>query len=202
MDLRALIHDPANTIEQIGAALDALSPDERLAAVRTLRGRDQRALYAKAAAAAALTLEDYVPASVSAGVSVRHHGRNTLPVPRTFHLFEKHFCRPAGDSARLFGYNNGTTRTVIGPGYFVVHDTKGNPEWEKRGAIVIDYLMLPDGPLPAAWPKVVPNSRLLQFFVYHQMRDFMRRVSKHVTVGAAYKKDKGIGQYFVLCREE
>ena len=90
---------------------------------------------------------------------------------------------------------------IIGPGFFVGVPTEGNADWEARGAIVIDYFQTPDGDVAADWPKVVPNSKGLQRFVYYQTRDFMRRVSEHVSVGAAYKVEKPLGQYFMLCRE-
>ena len=49
---------------------------------------------------------------------------------------------------------------------------------------------------------MVPNSKGLQFLVYHKTRDFMRRVSEHISIGAAYKKEKSLGQFFVLIRED
>ena len=68
--------------------------------------------------------------------------------------------------------------------------------------MVVDYFMVPQGPVPEGWPKLRPNSRGLQMFVYNKMRDYMRRVSKHVSIGAAYRMEKRIMGYFVLCREE
>ena len=40
------------------------------------------------------------------------------------------------------------------------------------------------------------------FLVYHKTRDFMRGVSKHVSIGAAYKKEKPMGQFFILNRKD
>ena len=37
----------------------------------------------------------------------------------------------------------------------------------------------------------------LQVLVYHKTRDFMRKVSAHVSIGAAYKKEKRTGP--LLC---
>jgi hypothetical protein len=79
--------------------------------------------------------------------------------------------------------------------------TAGRPEWEARGAVVIDYFQIPDGPVPAGWPPVIPNTKGLQRFVYHRTRDFMRRVSTHVTIGAAFKEEKSLDHYFILCRQ-
>ena len=202
MDLLSLIENPAATIDRIAGHLDTLPPAERLAESRALGRSAQRKLWNKAKAAPALSLADFVPQALPARAPVRHHGRNTLPVPGPFRLFEKRFCRPDAGGERLFGYNEGITRSWIGPGFFVTHPTKGNPEWEERGAIVIDYFEVPDSPVADGWPEVVPNNWRLQRLVYFHTRDFMRRVSKHVTIGAAHKEEKPLDHYFVLVREE
>ena len=119
-----------------------------------------------------------------------HEGWNTLPLPSGIRTFQKRFCRPDGDNTRLFGYNHGATMGLIGPGFFVAVLTEGNNDWMARGAVVIDYFQTPDGAVAEGWPNVIPNSKGLQRFVYYQTRDFMRRVSSHVTVGAAYKGRK------------
>ena len=89
------------------------------------------------------------------------------------------------------GYNEGPTRRLLGPGYFVARLA--------YGSVVIDYAEVPPV-TPPSWPTVVPNSRGLQRHVYHGTRDLLRRVSAHVCVGAAYKADKPLDHYFVLCR--
>jgi hypothetical protein len=48
---------------------------------------------------------------------------------------------------------------------------------------------------------VIPNTQGLQRFVYHKTRDFMRRLSTHVTIGAAFKEEKAHDHYFILCRQ-
>jgi hypothetical protein len=200
--LRDLIHDPKITIDEIAAKLDAMSHDERREAASTLGRADQRLLYDKAADRRAVVLDDFVPQAVSDRKPVHHWGRNTLPLPRTFKHFEKRFCRPEGDSSRLFGYNEGSTRGVIGPGYFVAYSTLGKADWIDRGSVVIDYFQVPDGSVAEGWPQVVPNSKGLQMFVFKGTRDFMRGVSTHLTVGAAYKGEKKMGQYFLLLRQD
>lgn len=202
MDLRARLTDSKTTIGELAKALDELGPAERLAWTRSLDKSDQRALYALAAQGPACTLEDLVPQAVQARVPVIHAGRNTLPLPGGLRVFEKRFCRPEDGPPRLFGYNEGRTRKLIGPGYFVAHATAGTPAWEKRSAVVVDYFMVPDGPVADGWPKVVKNSHGLQLFVFQGTRDFMRRVSRHVTIGAAYKGERSLGQFFVLCRKD
>jgi hypothetical protein len=133
---------------------------------------------------------------------VIHDGANTLPVPAPLRRFQKRFCWPAGDGrARLFGYNEGVTRRVIGPGFFVAVPTDGRPHWAARGPVVVDYFQVPDGEVAASWPKVVPNTKGLQRFVYDKTRDFMRRVSRHVSIGAAFRGERPLDHYFVLCRQ-
>jgi len=53
---------------------------------------------------------------------------------------------------------------------------------------------------------VVPNSWGLQRLVYYRTRDFMRGVSKHVSIGRAAtedrKGDRWLDFWFTLVREE
>ena len=202
MSLREKIWDDRTSLEALAAYLDGLAPAERLAETRTLSRRDQRRLYQRAAGSAPLTLDDFVPASIGPRIEVIHHGRNTLPLPAPLRLFQKRMCRPETGKGRLFGYNQSPFIRPIGPGFFVTIPTAGKSAWEARGAIVVDYYQVPDGPVAAGWPEVIPNSKGLQRFVYHHTRDFMRRVSAHVTVGAAYKGEKSLDHYFMLCRED
>jgi uncharacterized protein (DUF1778 family) len=199
--LRDLAMDDAAGVESIATFLDGLTHDARLAETRTL-GRDaQRHLYRKAAAAKGLALTDFVPQAVPPRTEVIHHGRNTLPLPGSLRHFQKRFARPDANDTQLFGYNQSPFITTVGPGFFVAVATAGRPEWEARGAIVIDYFQIPDGPVPAGWPPVIPNTQGLQRFVYHRTRDFMRRLSTHVTIGAAFKEEKALDHYFILCRQ-
>jgi len=201
LNLRDLALDDAASVDAIAAFLDGLTHDARLAETRAL-GRDaQRQLYRKAAAAKPLTLLDFVPQTVGARIEVIHHGRNTLPLPGSLHYFQKRFSRPDSSETQLYGFNMSPFLTTVGPGFFVAVSTAGRAEWEERGAVVIDYFQMPDGPVPAGWPQVIPNTQGLQRFVYHRTRDFMRRVSTHVTIGAAYKEEKALDHYFTLCRQ-
>lgn len=199
MSLVYLIKRGATDVGEIAAYLDGLSPDHRLHETRQLGGAEQARLYDLAAAAPPITLDHFVPAAVPALREVIHDGKNTLPA---FTIFQKRFCRPTDGDGRVFGYNEGMTRPLLGPGFFVAHPTAGNPEWERRGAVVVDYYLVPDGEVASGWPRVVPNSQGLQVLVYHQTRDFMRRVSQHVSIGAAYKGEKKLGAYFCLCRHD
>ena len=189
-------------IEKISAYLDGLDHEERLAQTRTLKRSHQRALYEAAAKSQPLDLEHFVPGNREDRQEVIHHGLNTLPLPKSLKHFEKRFCRPADGTNRLFGYNEGATRGLIGPGYFVMINTEGNTEWQDRGSLVVDYFQVPDTEVVNGWPKVVPNNKGLQVLVYNKTRDFMRRVSEHVSIGAAYKVEKPLGHFFILCRDD
>jgi hypothetical protein len=201
MSLAILIDDPGVDIHAIARYLEEIDAAARSTEVLEL-GRDrQRMLYEKAATAPAIDLEHFVGAA-GALVEVIHDGLNTLPLPARLRRFQKRFCRPLSDGARLFGYNEGPTRGVVGPGYFVAHVTAGRPHWQTRGAVVVDYFQVPDGPVAEGWPPVVPNQWRLQRFVYHETRDFMRRVSSQVSIGAAFKRERPLDHYFVLVRRD
>jgi hypothetical protein len=201
MTLASLIDDPGASVDDIGGYLDDLDARSRKTEVRALDRDRQRMLYEKAASAAPLGL-DYFVGDAAARVEVIHDGKNTLPLPDRLRRFQKRFCRPDGEGGRLFGYNEGPTRSVVGPGFFVAVATRGRPHWEARGAVVVDYYQVPDGPVADGWPAVVPNDWRLQRFVYYQTRDFMRRVSRHVSIGAAFKRERPLDHYFVLCRRD
>ncbi len=201
MSLRDLIRDGAS-VDAIASFLDGLPHDERLVECRSLDRAEQRKLYRGAEGAAPITLDHFVPKKVGSRVPVRHFGRNTLPlVIPSLKLFEKRFARPDAGGDRLFGYNQSPFLGTVGPGFYVAVPTQGNADWEKRGAVVVDYFQVPDGPVPDGWPEVVPNTKGLQTFVYNRTRDFMRKVSAHVSIGAAYKEEKALDHYFILCRE-
>ena len=199
-DLRALLSDSGASIDSIARELDALPATGKLTALRALGRDDQRRLYQKAAASRAIELTDFVPRDRAPLVAVHHSGTNTLPMPKPLRYFEKRFCRPDDGSERLFGYNESPFVSTVGPGFFVAVPTRGNAEWEARGGVVIDYFQVPDGKVSPAFPKVIPNTKGLQRFVYHQTRDFMRRVTDGISIGAAYKIEKKLDHYFVLLR--
>ena len=203
-DLHQLLAQKAS-IDVLAAHLDGLDPEERERQANDLSGREQALLWEVAADAPRIELSHFVPPSRGELSPVHHPGRNTIPSPRYFQLFEKRFCKPRGESARLFGYN-ASNASFVHPGYFVAYDTAGHDEWASRGPVVIDYHLVPDEDVPAAWPKVVPNSVGLQRLVYYRTRDFMRRVSSHVSIGRASKEDvsgdRELDFWFTLCRRD
>jgi hypothetical protein len=209
MSLTELLHARATAttdIRDIADRLDRATPEARLSEVFALDRAGQRALFQ--CAQLAITPDHFVPLAVGAGRAVHHRGKNTLPLPGKHRQFEKRFCRPAESAAngvRLFGYNEAPSRGLVGPGYFVAYATDAcaaQPAWRERGGVVVDYFQMPDGAVPSEWPKVVPNTQGIQRFVYNGTRDFMRRVSEHVSIGAAYKGEKALDHYFVLVRQD
>ena len=188
-------------IAAIAAHLDALEFGACKAEAHALDRAQQRKLYGMAAASPAITFADLTPPSRPPCTEVIHHGRNTLPLPGPMRNFEKRMCRPTTGDDRAFGYNEGSTRALIGPGYFVAIPTAGHDGWPERGAIVVDYFQVPTEDVVPGWPKVVANTVGLQFFVFNKTRDFMRKVSDRVSIGAAYKVEKPLDHYFVLVRE-
>jgi hypothetical protein len=199
VSLAQLLDDPHAGIEAIGTYLDGLDGEARWREVGALDRDRQRALYDKAAHARAIDFAHFV-GDAQARTEVIHDGVNTLPLPAPLKRFQKRFSKPDAGGQRLFGYNEGPTRKLVGPGYFVAIPTAERPQWSARGAIVVDYFQIPDGEVPSSWPRVVDNHWRLQRFVYAGTRDFMRRVSKHVSVGAAFKGEKPLDHYFVLAR--
>lgn len=197
-----LVRDRSVSLAEIGAHLDALGAEAREAECRELSASDLIELYDRAASGATLDLRYFVPEHVADGVPVVHAGWNSLPLPASGRTFAKVFVRPSGDARRLFGYNDSSLGPVIGPGYYVAYETAERPGWSPRGGVVIDYAQVPDGPVPAGWPKVVPNWWGLQAAIYWPTRDFMRRVSEHVSIGAAWAVGIPVSARFVLIRRD
>ena len=142
-----MLADASVPIQEIGDWLDRCIPAARKDAVFGLNRPQQRQLYERAVATAEITPEHFVPADRAPLTEVIHHGRNTLPLPSSHKVFQKRFCRSEADPARIFGYNEARSRSLIGPGYFVATATTGNPDWQSRGGVVVDYFHVPDGPV-------------------------------------------------------
>jgi hypothetical protein len=194
-----------SAIGDVEAYLDGLDAARREREVNALKRRDQARLFDLAADAPVIRLAHFVPDGVADLTPVHHPGRNTIATLPHFQRFEKRFARPAGERDRLFGYNESNAR-FIRPGYFVAYATDGRPEWEARGGVVVDYHRVPDAEVPPGWPAVVENHVGLQKLVYRDTRDFMRRVSAHVSIGRASREDDRGDQlldyWFTLVRRD
>jgi len=189
--LELLAAEPLD-IDALAAQLDRMDEGRTLAFVRRVKARDQARLWA-AAEGRPTRLVDLVPEGVPEGVEVIHVGRNSLPL---FTAFEKRFARVPGEPGKLHGYNEGATRKLIGPGYFVA------AEDGERGEVGVNYYEVPPGDehLPDHWPKVKPNESGLQRFVFAKMVDYLRRVADGVFIGRAVRKGRVTNNYFLLCR--
>ena len=191
-ELASLLKPDSLDIDAIASHLDALSESARTEAIRGINGRQQMKLW-HATEGRGATLDALVLPDTPARVEVINAGKNSLPV---FTNFEKRFCRVADRPDVLYGYNEGPTRGLVGPGYFVAHF------YEERGEVGIDYTQVPpaDAKLPDGWPAIKRNEQGLQILVYAHMIDFMRVVSSTVTIGRAVKKGKETPNTFLLNR--
>lgn len=191
--LRELLSEDTPDIAAVEAYLDSLDSEQRIAEIRTLGRRHQARLFEAARGHKPISLDDIVDSMRPPMKEVIHHGKNSLPA---FSRFSKVFVRPdAASSNELWGYNRSGSfiETVVGPGYFVVYPHRS------EGEVLVDYLRVPSG-RPAEWPEILPNSSRLSAFVYNGTQDVLRGVSKHVTVGRAFKGGKPLSAWFVLCR--
>jgi len=172
----------------LAAYLDGLEPAARVREVQGLRSSLLPVLFERCEKAPPLALEDLVPAMLPAGQTVIFAGVNNLPLFRTF---EKRFTRTAGGA--VIGYNFQSMSPFTGPGYFSVVPSGAE--------LLFDYTAVPAASaVPEGWPKVQPNDRGLSNFIYKNLHDFCRRVSRDVVIGHATRLGKPLGQYFVLAR--
>jgi len=191
-EFRTLIGAETLDVPALAAWLNTASADDRLAAVRSLGKKEQRRLYHSAGGGAKLSISHFVPDGTEELAEIIHDGKNSLGV---FSQFQKRFCRMPDDADQLSGYNEGSLRWAIGPGYFVAYD---RPE---DGEVWIDYRMLPEHKA-SDWPTIQPQKVRLGRFVYSGMIDVLRPVSNHVTIGRAIRGGKETENYFALCRQE
>lgn len=193
--LRELLSEDTPDITAVEGYLDSLDSEQRVAEIRTLGRRHQARLFEAARGHRPISLDDIVDSTRPSMKEVVHHGKNSLPA---FSQFAKVFVRPdAPNSDELWGYNRsgGFIETVVGPGYFVVYPH------EKEGEVLVDYLRVPPR-RPADWPEILANSSRLSAFVYNGTQDVLRGVSRHVTVGRAFKGGKPMSAWFVLSRDD
>jgi hypothetical protein len=182
--------------KQVCEVLDTASKQESIEAVPALGGhRFQSALWKVVEENVRITTADLLAPDIDPMRPVVFHGKNSLPV---FSNFKKICCRPPADHGKdvLWGYNDTSLLPLIGPGYFVVHDTESSP----LGGTAFDYTKLPTSH-PEQWPEIRPNHVGLSRFIYNNTIDFMRRVSRDVFIGAATRHDKSMDSYFVLFRD-
>lgn len=193
MDVTTLL-EPTIDLERLTEVLDGLGHDGRVHTIRTWTKRQKAALFEAAKGYRPLDLDFLVPAGVGPLVEVVHDGHNTLPM---FTRFQKLFTKLDGEAFPIGGYNRHSMQAFTGPGYFAV--TQG--EGEHEGELVIDYTRVPTQK-PASWPEIRPNEGLIAALVNGGMVDYLRGLSSHVSIGAAYKNGKHRNQWFALVRKD
>lgn len=195
----ALLDQPGLTFADMRAHFDGLDADGCWSEVERYGKKQLVRMYELAAEAEAIEAAHFVPEALGELAVVRHRGRNSIPVPiGAIRWFEKPMTRVAQHPGVFCGYNEGATRDIIGPGFFICRPTDAH-EME-RGAWVVDYLQVPEGPMPEGWPTIKPNEQGLQRWVYAGTRDYMRKVSDRVSIGMPFRGDSCLGMPFVLVR--
>lgn len=197
MDVSVLL-EPTIDLPRLCEILDGMGHEGRVHTMNTFNKQKQRALFDAAKGFRAMGFEFLVPSSLGPLVGVTHAGHNSLPSP--FSHFQKHFCRlpvesPA--SEQLAGYNEQSMELLTGPGYFSV--TKG--EGEREGELAFDYTSIPSVK-PEGWPPIVGNDGFLSGIVNGGMTDYVRAISAHVIVGAAFKNGTPKNEFFTLVRKD
>lgn len=167
-----------------------MDPESRLLTALSIEPAEQRVLW-DLMEGHSLSAEHFVPSSTEPLHPVVHYGRNTLPA---FKFFQKRFYRVPDDE--IAGFNAQTLSWLTGPGYFVTHPVTDGP-----ADFVIDYTALPKQK-PATCPPIQPNTRGVSRWVYGGMKDYVRSVSEHVCIGRAYRGEKPLDAWFVLCRAD
>jgi hypothetical protein len=191
--LSRLLDDPAVTPAALAAHLDGLPAETRLVETMALDRARQARLFDVVEGARRFTLDDLAPASTPPLVGVAHEGKNSL---LAFTRFTKVFAvpdTPALASSERWGFNatSAFVTTTVGPGYFLAV--------QQGDEVLVDYTRLPPRPLEGA-PRVLHNAERLSFFVYNQTRDILRGVSAHVSIGRAWRGQRRLDNWFVLCR--
>lgn len=174
----------SDSIAPVEAALDAHTHEERVNWMRGLGKKELVKLW---------TLTEGRPVGVeelhgAEGEVVIHEGQNSLPA---FNTFQKRVVK-RGDTIQ--GYNHQSMSWLVGPGHFVVKEAD-----EPHTGAHFSYLEIATT-VPPEFPPLKPNDKGLSTLVYAHMIDYLRRVSKHALIGAAYKKGKASGDYFMLVR--
>ena len=185
--LSSRLRASAVSASELASHLDSLDEAGRVREIRTLTGRDLKALWKACADAGPLSLDEFMP-QLPDGQTVIYAGRNSLPL---FSDFEKRFARQGG---AVIGYNEGPTRGLVGPGYFTVLAAENKPK-----ELLFDYERVP-ATAPAGWPAVKPNDRGVSTLVFGHLHDFCRRVATGVVIGIGTRRGKEMNAFFALAR--
>ncbi len=174
----------SESLAAVEAALDAHTHDERVNWMRGLGKKELVSLW-KLAEGRTVRMDELHGAE---GEVVIHEGQNSLPL---FSTFQKRVVR-RGDVIQ--GYNHQSMAWLVGPGHFLVKQAE-----DPLPGAHFSYLdVAPTA--PPEFPAIQRNEQGLSTLVYAHMIDYLRRVSRHAVIGAAWKKGKATGDYFMLVR--
>lgn len=185
MTFTELVQKDASAAD-IAAHLDGLTASARVAECLALPGGLQPKLFEKVKGADPLDLAGFVGPECE---TVIYELKNNLPV---FNISQKRFYRPTEGEVVGYNHTTGLAATFAGPGYFFA--TQGDD-----GELVFDYTRLPTLQ-PEGWPEIRPNTGLIPGITYGNMLDYVRRVSAHTVIGAAFRHGKPRNAWFLLTR--
>lgn len=168
-------------LDTVIAAMEQRTVDEQVNWMRGLGKRELKALWEKAEGRAA-PLDALRGAE---GEIVIHEGQNSLPA---FNAFQK---RVVARNGKVQGYNHQAMSWITGPGHFLVQ-TDGTQSW-------FDYTEVAST-APSEFPPIKGNTGFPDMLVYGGMIDKLWRVGTRALIGAAFRKDKPTGDYFMLIR--
>jgi len=192
MEMHKILAEKSINPKRLCEYLDGLDNQARIAEVATMTAAEQARLFEAVKGFMPLNLDYYAPAAGKPLQEVIHHGKNSLPF---FSRFQKRFCLPDRKTAvdQRWGYNHQPLSLITGPGYFVCKNSEA-------GEVLVDYYEVPPNK-PESWPPILDNSARLSRFIYYHTRDYLRGVSKNVSIGRATRNGQLMKNWFVLCRE-
>ncbi len=171
-------------LSDLSGQLDNATHADRIRWAYTLDEAEQLKLF-DLARGQSLTTDDLVRPEERVLI---HAGRNGLP---RFNRFEKRFAR-LGEQTVGYNHNdqiggplNFIVTRLVGPGHYTAYDAPdGDGVW-------IDYRTIPERRHPV-FPKLIDNDHGVRGLVFGNMVDVLRRASRHVLIGNAFKnKSKG-----------
>lgn len=191
--MKALLGRSTTSLADVTKHLGETPHDRRIAECRELGKAEQARLWEIAEGKGEpLTLDYLVHPNAKPLVAFPFEGKNSLPA---FTRFQKVFYRQ--EDGVIGGMNRQAISAITGPGYYVAEMSALNP-----AEIGVNYLKVPTEK-PAAWPPIQRNEAgaNLSRFIYANMIDYLRWVSKDVVIGRAYRAGtKPMPNWFILCR--
>ena len=187
---------------ELAEHLDSLDGERRRAEVLALPKSLLKVLY-EASDGRPASLDHLVPPECAAADTVVHLGVNSLPF---FPPFQKIFIRAepgAWPEGRLWGRNQQAFTFLTGPGYFAVDPPNGKTTagFGDGRELVFNYDITPDRAPSGGWPRARPNKGLPRGLAFAGLTDVVRVVSRPLAIGAAFRRGKPMGAWFLILRE-